>query len=315
MQFGPGAMRAGGSAEVGRAGVRASAMGAQAMAKATSAIGRKPRYGVKKLMYVTVRTPCLQDTADYSTGYHGVIMSTPAFNLRRYGPSSDVDRHTFAQWVIPVRGELAFELEGRGARLDGLLGAFVAPAAGHAQRAGKDDLFLIVDCPSTLIDDDTLARLQRRPLLALPAAMRAMAQCVARAGSEQVDVAVVQRELPAVLQAFSLAGSATRLQAVCARVAQSPGQAWPVERIAAEVGVSNSRLHVLFRQAFALSPQAWLSASRLRWARDRLSNTGLAIADIAQHAGYSEQSALTRALRREWAMTPAEYRRRYRPGQ
>lgn len=267
------------------------------------------------LIYVTVCTPCLQDTPDYSTGYHGHDMSSPAFNLRRYGPSSDVDRHDFAQWVIPVRGELAFELEGRGARLDGLQGAFVAPDAGHAQCAGDDDRFLIVDCPATLIDDDTLARLHRQPLLALPARVRAMAQEVARIGPDRITAEVVQRELPAVLQAFSLAGSATRLQAVCARIAQSPGQAWPVERIAAEVGVSSSRLHVLFREAFALSPQGWLSASRLRWARGRLAGTALPIADIAQHAGYSEQSALTRALRREWAMTPAEYRRRHRPAQ
>ncbi|WP_313342682.1 AraC family transcriptional regulator [Stenotrophomonas sp.] len=242
-------------------------------------------------------------------------MSAPAFNLRRYGPSSDVDRHDFAQWVIPVRGELAFELDGHGARLDGLQGAFVAPAAGHAQSAGEDDRFLIVDCPATLIDDDTLARLQRQPLLALPAAVRAMAQCVAGLAPARIHGDVVQRELPALLQAFSLAGSSTRLQAVCARIAQSPGQAWPVERIASEVGVSSSRLHVLFREAFSLTPQAWLSASRLRWARGRLADTGLSIADIAQHAGYSEQSALTRALRRDWGMTPAEYRRRYRPAQ
>lgn len=242
-------------------------------------------------------------------------MSTPAFNLRRYGPSSDVDRHDFAQWVIPVRGELAFELEGRGARLDGLPGAFVAPGAGHAQSAGDDDRFLIVDCPAAMIDDDTLARLQRLPVLALPALVRAMALRVSRPEQARIDAGVVQRELPALLQAFSLAGGATRLQAVCARIDQSPGQAWPVERIATEVGVSSSRLHVLFREAFALSPQAWLSASRLRWARGRLAASGMAIADIAQHAGYSEQSALTRALRRDWGMTPAEYRRLHRPAQ
>jgi len=240
-------------------------------------------------------------------------MSSPAFNIRRYGPSSNVDQHAFAQWVVPLRGELAFELEGRGARLDRLQGAFVAPMAGHAQAAGEDDRFLIVDCPAALFDDDTLDRLRRQPVLALPAPVRAMAQRVGATARPQMDAATVQRELPTLLQAFSLSGSATRLQAVCARVERSPGEAWPVERMAAAVGVSASRLHALFREAFALSPQAWLSASRLRWARARLADSDNAIADIAQHAGYSEQSALTRALRREWGMTPAEYRRRHRP--
>lgn len=242
-------------------------------------------------------------------------MSSPAFNLRRYGRASSVDRHAYAQWVVPVRGELAFELEGRGARLDLLQGAFVAPMAEHAQTSREQDRFLIVDCPAEMFDDDTLERLQRHPFLALPAQVRSMAQRIGAVVGERVDAELVQRELPALLQAFSLAGSATRLQAVCARIDACPGQVWPVERIASEVGVSGSRLHALFRQAFGVSPLAWLSASRLRWARGRLATSNASIADIAQLAGYSEQSALTRALRREWGMTPADYRRRYRSGQ
>ena len=83
-------------------------------------------------------------------------------------------------------------------------------------------------------------------------------------------------------------------------------------RIAAAVGVSGSRLHALFQQAFELSPQAWLSSCRLRWSRAQLVEGDASIAEIAQRAGYSEQSALTRALRREWGMTPAEYRRTHR---
>lgn len=239
-------------------------------------------------------------------------MSIAAFNLRRYGRTSSVDRHAFAQWVLPLHGDLAFELQGRGARLDAWQGAFVAPSAGHAQCALPDDRFLVVDCPATLLDDDTLQRLDRQPLLALPAPVRAMAQRVGAAGGAQIDAAMVAREMPLLLQAFSLAGSATRLQAVCARIDAAPGQAWPVERIAAAIGVSSSRAHALFRQAFGMSPVAWLSTCRLRWARAQLAGAELSIAAIAQHAGYSEQSALTRALRREWGMTPAEYRRQYR---
>lgn len=239
-------------------------------------------------------------------------MSAAAFNLRRYGRSSAADRHAFAQWVVPFGGELEFELEGRGARLDRLQGAFVAPSTGHAQGAWDDQPFLIVDCPAALLDDDTLQRLDRQPVLALPAPVRAMAQRLCTDASARFDAATVARELPVLLQAFSLAGSATRLQAVCACIDQMPGQDWPVERIAAAVGVSGSRVHALFRQAFALSPQAWLSASRLRWARAQLAHGDASVATIAQHAGYSEHSALTRALRREWGMTPADYRRRHR---
>jgi AraC-like DNA-binding protein len=239
-------------------------------------------------------------------------MPAAAFNLRRYGRASSVDRHEFAQWVLPVHGELAFELDGRGARLDVWQGAFVAPSAGHAQSALADHRFLIVDCPVALLDQDTLHWLDRHPVLALPTEVRAMAHRVGADSPRQIDGVAVARELPLLLHAFSLAGSATRLQAVCARIEQSPGQVWPVERIAAAVGVSASRVHALFRHAFDMSPLAWLSACRLRCARAHLAAGDMSIASIAQHAGYSEQSALTRALRREWGMTPAEYRRRHR---
>ena len=73
--------------------------------------------------------------------------------------------------------------------------------------------------------------------------------------------------------------------------------------MAGVVGVSESRLHTLFQREFGLSPQAWLSACRLRWAKHQLRTTAAPISDIALAAGYSEQSALTRALRRECGQT------------
>ena len=53
------------------------------------------------------------------------------FHLRHYGQSTGLDRHDYAQWVLPLQGELQFEPEGRGGRPDLLQGAFVA--AGEAQ--------------------------------------------------------------------------------------------------------------------------------------------------------------------------------------
>src|SRR5690606_12692167 len=97
-------------------------------------------------------------------------------------------------------------------------------------------------------------------------------------------------------------------QALCMSIAKSPGGDWSVARMAAEVGVSGSRLHALFTHEFALSPQAWVSAARLRWAKQQLVGSRASISDIAQRAGYSEQSALTRALRRESGLTPRQWR-------
>lgn len=224
------------------------------------------------------------------------------FHLRHYGRATGLDRHDYAQWVLPVLGELQFEMEGRGGRLDLLQGAFVATGEAHDQMAEGANGFVIVDCFPGVLDDNTQEHLRRQRWLHLPLALRRRLSGVS-AGQ------AVPPLLPQLLQVFAPAGSGARMQGLCAEVQADPGQAWPVARMAAFVGVSESRLHALFRREFGLSPQAWLSACRLRWAKHRLRTSSAPISDIALAAGYSEQSALTRALRRECGQTPAAWRR------
>ena len=50
------------------------------------------------------------------------------FHLRHYGQATGLDRHDYAQWVLPLQGELQFEMEGRGGRLDLLQGHLLLPA-------------------------------------------------------------------------------------------------------------------------------------------------------------------------------------------
>jgi AraC-like DNA-binding protein len=82
--------------------------------------------------------------------------------------------------------------------------------------------------------------------------------------------------------------------------------------MARAAGVSVSRLHGLFREELASSPHAWLLAHRIGRACEWLASTATPIAEIALRAGFSEQSALTRALRKATGMTPAAYRREHR---
>jgi AraC-like DNA-binding protein len=79
--------------------------------------------------------------------------------------------------------------------------------------------------------------------------------------------------------------------------------------MARSAGLSVSRLHALFRTELDTSPHAWLRDVRLARARAWLAETARPIADIALAAGFSDQSALTRALRDATGMTPGAYRR------
>lgn len=229
-------------------------------------------------------------------------MLEPRIHVRSYAAAWGDCQHAFAQWVLPLHGELEFELEGRAARLDTLQGAFVGPRAVHDQVGQGANTHLIIDCDADWFDDLTLEHLCAQRWLLLPQPLRG---ALAGAAAEHQRTVL----LPQLLRSFAPRGTGARLQALCAAMQAAPAEAWPVERMAGYVGLSTSQLHARFVREYGLPPQAWLSALRLRAARHLLRTTRLPVSAIAQAVGYSEQSALTRALRRETGATPAAWRR------
>jgi len=229
-------------------------------------------------------------------------MTSPCFHIRSYGDADGGDRHDFAQWVLPLRGELQFELDGQGARLDAFQGVFVAPGEHHDQRGQGGNAHLVIDCDLQWFDDHTLDHLRRQRWLSLPQSLRRALH--ATPASDRASL------LPQLLQAFAPDGSGARLQALCTHIRDAPGEPWPVERMARRAGLSVSHLHAWFLRETGLPPQAWLTAVRLRLARHLLCTTALPISQVAQRSGYSEQSALTRALVRETGCTPTTWRSR-----
>jgi len=175
-------------------------------------------------------------------------MPATARHLRRYLRPTGLECHDHAQWVLPLRGDLQFEVGGAGGSLDLLQGAFVAPGETHDLEALGDNCCLIIDCHPGVLDDDTLEHLCRQRWLALSRDIRRQLQDIHANG-------VGMDPLPQLLRYFAPAGSGARLQALCMAIAATPGADWTVARMAAEVGVGGSRLHALFAREFGLSPQ------------------------------------------------------------
>jgi AraC-like DNA-binding protein len=71
-------------------------------------------------------------------------------------------------------------------------------------------------------------------------------------------------------------------------------------------------LHRRFLERFEQTPQAWLANLRMRHARRWLADSNLPVVDIALRLGFSDQAALTRAMRRLCDTTPAAWRRNAR---
>jgi AraC-like DNA-binding protein len=241
--------------------------------------------------------------------------STVDLHLRSYGQLGEPDRHDYGQLVLPLSGALLLDVEGRQGRLDPLHAGFVAPGAWHAQSGDAANRSIIVDIATQALAPDDSERLFGRPFAPLGPAARKLVEFMAlMADSGAAPGSVVQGWVPLLLDTLTLDAPrpASRLAALCSSIEASPGQAWSTDAMARAAGVSVSRLHALFNEELGTSPHAWLLERRLQRACEALASTEVPIAEIALRAGFSEQSALTRALRKATGMTPAAYRRRQR---
>ncbi len=82
-----------------------------------------------------------------------------------------------------------------------------------------------------------------------------------------------------------------------------------IRELAAIAKMSVYQLDRRMQRVFRLTTGQWVLQTRINHARNRLVDTDLPIATIAQEAGYSDQSAFTRQFRRSTGLSPSEFRR------
>ena len=82
-----------------------------------------------------------------------------------------------------------------------------------------------------------------------------------------------------------------------------------VAEMAATVGLSESWFANVFKQTTGKTPLQWQLAKRIELAQKLLSESGLPVAEIATHLGFSDQAHLTKTFRQMVGETPAAWRR------
>jgi transcriptional regulator GlxA family with amidase domain len=85
----------------------------------------------------------------------------------------------------------------------------------------------------------------------------------------------------------------------------------PVERIAAQVGMSTRTLSRWCRKQHGESPAELVRRLRLAEARRLLEETTMPLKDVTARTGLGDQSTLWRAFMQDLGVTPAEYRQRF----
>ena len=92
-----------------------------------------------------------------------------------------------------------------------------------------------------------------------------------------------------------------------------PAQAWSLEELAREVGVSRSVLAERFHHYVGVPPMQYLARWRMQLAASLLSGTNVGVAEVANRVGYGSEAALSRAFKRLVGVAPSAWRAGERP--
>lgn len=78
--------------------------------------------------------------------------------------------------------------------------------------------------------------------------------------------------------------------------------------LAKDVGLSESRLWHLFKEATGSSPAEWTMRQRLARALELIETSDMSVKEIAFAVGFKSQSHFTRVFRRAFGRPPFQYR-------
>ena len=241
---------------------------------------------------------------------HGLNGRPAQLSLRRYGADADPHAHDdFDQIVLPRRGVLEMEIDGRGGRVQAGQAALVRSGIRHAFAADGDNLFVVANVGTDLIAP--FEALREKAFLPVSAPVRGLLDYVAGDAAGEVDDAVALLWTPLLLRGLAAARPHLdpRLARAAVLIERDFARPLAVKELATEAGMSQSRFFAGFAAAFGQAPHGYLAEARLRAAQRLLADTRLSIADIALRTGHADQSALTRAMRSRLGVTPAAWRR------
>jgi AraC-like DNA-binding protein len=94
------------------------------------------------------------------------------------------------------------------------------------------------------------------------------------------------------------------------KIQMNPGARWTLARLAAEANMSRTAFAVAFTRLTGEAPLKCVTRLRLAMAAKQLAENELPISHIGELVGFRGRTAFHRAFRRQFGMTPREYRRR-----
>lgn len=223
------------------------------------------------------------------------------------------ETHPHAQLVLTLEGEMEIVVGGINAKLDTDHCAFVPSGVIHSQQVDKQNKFLVVNCNERELCNSIVEHFAERIFLPIAPSTKQLLGFAVTAQHENIPLGKISEHWVQLLLTSLSPPTLSMRWAIFSnmlnRVENSLDQPWSVIMMAEQVGLSQSRFHAVFQKRFKKTPQEWLTDLRIKKAQRWLALTDLPIVEVALRVGYSDQSVLTRVMRRTTDLTPAAYRR------
>ncbi|WP_293760578.1 AraC family transcriptional regulator [uncultured Aquitalea sp.] len=231
----------------------------------------------------------------------------PGLSLRSYPGECHSHQHDHHQLVLPVRGCLELEVDGRGGRVDAGSLAVIEAGASHGFAASGDNRFLVADVPLSMSGAWLAAapfRPLSPPLQSYLVFLRDMAGQTATPACQLSMLALLLQLLPG-----GDAAPDPRLRRACAWLEARLAEDCKLADLARDVHLSPRQLSELFRRQLGVSPGQYLQNLRMDKARRLLESTRLPVQQVAEACGYGSLAAFSDRFARHTGQSPTHYRR------
>lgn len=228
--------------------------------------------------------------------------------------------HSYHQLVIAATGRADFEIDGIGGRIDASNGCLVPGGEVHSYEGIGENNHVVVDLPAECVDPELVRLFEAPRYFEADSNLRLLLSYIQREAPiwqryPEATEGMVQSLLAALHhRTFSTAPAPDQLRkldlaALDIFIHQHLHEPLPVARLAGAAHRSVGHFHVLFRDATGVTPYRYVSDMRLSRARELLLESSLPLTEISNQVGFSSQSALTHAFRRQYGEPPGRLRR------
>jgi AraC-like DNA-binding protein len=94
---------------------------------------------------------------------------------------------------------------------------------------------------------------------------------------------------------------------------QKPSTPWTIAKLASEVGMSRSPFATKFTNLVGEPPLTYLTNWRMNLAAGYLRDDQISIREIAERVGYESPASFTNAFKRNFSISPRQYKEKHKP--